>query len=201
MQRKLKNHFKMIFRICTYPWYWLVFRLAGVRYDPSWTLHGMPFVRCGGKGSKIEIGRRLVACSKVKQNAIGVFQRVIIRTCAPNAKIEIGEDVGMSGCTISACSRIRVGSRVLIGSGALIIDSDHHAMDIVQRTLGDKGLSKEVFIEDDVFIGARAIILKGVNIGRGAIVGAGAVVTNDVGPFELVAGNPARIVRKLYSGE
>ena len=51
-----------------------------------------------------------------------------------------------------------------------------------------------VFIEDDVFIGARAMVLKGVRIGKGAVVGAGAVVTKDVPPNAIVAGNPARVV-------
>ena len=197
MMYSLRKTIKNMLKIVGWPFYALVFYLAGVRYDRSWILHGLPFVRCGGKGSRISIGKRWVACSREKHNSIGISQRIMIRTCSPRAVIEIGDDVGMSGCVISACMSITIGSRVLIGSGALIMDSDFHSLDIEARFQGDKGLPRAVVIGDDVFIGARAIVLKGVHIGRGAVVGAGAVVTKDVGEFELVAGNPAQVVRIL----
>jgi len=81
-----------------------------------------------------------------------------------------------------AASSIVIGDRVLIGGGAGIWDTDFHPLDYEQRmmhpTLGTR--SKPIVIEDDVFIGARAIILKGVKIGKAAVIGAGAVVRNDV---------------------
>jgi len=83
---------------------------------------------------------------------------------------------------------------VLIGSGCLITDSDAHPIDPDERRLGRGGLSKPIVIEDDVFIGARASILKGVSIGKGAVGGAGTVVTHDVAPRSRVAGNPMKVI-------
>lgn len=62
---------------------------------------------------------------------------------------------------------------------------------------GGGGISAPIVIGDNVFIGARAIILKGVTIGEGAIVGAGSVVTKDVAEYSIVAGNPAKVIRAL----
>lgn len=72
------------------------------------------------------------------------------------------------------------------------------------KCLGEKheGISKgDIFIEDDVWIGYRAIILSGVKIGQGAVIGAGAVVTKDVPAYAIVGGNPAKIIRYRFQSE
>ncbi|MGD9583393.1 MAG: DapH/DapD/GlmU-related protein [Lysobacterales bacterium] len=115
-----------------------------------------------------------------------------------------------SGTRIWCRDRIFIGSHVLISHLVDIHDSDSHSNRWQQRrcesiTLFEQGIegvsgevaSAEVVIEDDVWIGFKSSILKGVRIGRGAIVAAGSVVTKDVQPFTLVAGNPARKVREL----
>lgn len=188
----MKRFLKAIYRFCILPLYWLYGVWSGVRFKRSWILHGLPLIKRSGTGSAIDIGEKFVACSMSITNAIGVNQRVVIRTVADGAKIMIGENVGVSGCTISAAKAITIGSRVLIGSGALIMDNDAHSIHSKERSKGAKGESKPIVIEDDVFIGARAIVLKGVRIGKGAIIGAGAVVTKNVPEFTIVAGNPAR---------
>jgi len=169
-----------------------------VRYHRSWLLRGRPKI-IKRRGSTIKIGTRFTACSQPEYNSMGVFQKVFIRTCTHEAEIVVGDNVGMSGCTVSAHKSIVIGDNVLIGSGALITDSDAHSMDMAERRMGGGGASEPVKIEDDVFIGARAIILKGVTIGCGAVVGAGAVVTRNVAPMTVVAGNPARVVKTLRS--
>ncbi len=94
--------------------------------------------------------------------------------------------------------RTLIGNRVLIGSGALITDNDAHPVHVVPRRYSKEKIGAlPVVIEDDVFIGARAIILKGVHIGKGAVVGAGAVVSKDVPALSIVAGNPATIMGKV----
>lgn len=167
-----------------------------VRWRSSWLLRGRPLI-IKRRGSVIKIGERFTACSQAKYNSLGVFQRVFIRTCERDSSIIIGNNVGLSGCVVSAHSSVKVGNNVLIGSGALITDSDAHSLDLYKRREGEGGVSVPVVIEDDVFIGARAIVLKGVTIGRGAVVGAGAIVSNSVPPFSVVVGNPARVVKTL----
>jgi acetyltransferase-like isoleucine patch superfamily enzyme len=84
----------------------------------------------------------------------------------------------------------------LFGADAMVVDTDFHPLHPEGRwraPLSAAG-SRPVSIGDDVFVGARAVILKGVHIGNGAVIGAGAVVTRDVPAYAVVAGNPARIV-------
>lgn len=88
-------------------------------------------------------------------------------------------------------SQIILGNRVGISWDVLIMGSDYHT-----PGLGD-AVPQPIIIEDNVWISARATILKGVRIGRGAVIGACAVVTKDVPPFSVVVGNPGRVVRTL----
>lgn len=170
--------------------------LSGVgRYDLSWRFYGLPFIRINGKGSRLVLGKRFIASSCIERNAIGIIQRTVIKTHAQGAVIEIGDYTGISGGTIAAWKSIKIGSHVLIGSGAMIIDSDSHPLNWEERRKGGSHEARPIVIEDDVFIGARAIILKGVTIGRGAIIGAGAVVSSDVPAWSVVVGNPARVVK------
>lgn len=97
------------------------------------------------------------------------------------------------GASISAHSGVSIGRDVLIGNYAMIMDSDYH--DLHDRT--KPGLTAPIVLEDDCWIGARAIVLKGVRVGRGAVVAAGSVVTKDVPARTLVAGMPAKVVRTL----
>jgi len=143
------------------------------------------------------IGERFSARSKSKGNSIGVFQPVILTAWGPESVIKIGDDVGMSGCSITAMQCVVIGCRVLVGAGVLIVDSDAHPLHPKDRLRGGSGAKSSVKIGDDVFIGARAIILKGVSIGEGAVIGAGSVVTSPVPAFKIAAGNPARIVSEV----
>ena len=92
-----------------------------------------------------------------------------------------------------------IGNNVLIGSGCLISDTDSHPIDWEDRLYdrNEKTRKVPIVIEDNVFIGARSIILKGVTIGEGAVIGAGSVVSKDVPPYSIVCGNPARVVKTL----
>ena len=86
---------------------------------------------------------------------------------------------------------------MLIGSGCLIVDSDFHPIAYKDRDNTEKTLNAPVHICEGAFIGARAIILKGVTIGRGAVIGAGSVVTRDIPAGVIAAGTPARVVRQI----
>jgi acetyltransferase-like isoleucine patch superfamily enzyme len=114
----------------------------------------------------------------------------------PNSTVELGERTHLNNGTvlISDGPGILIGQRCLIGPGVHMYDSDFHALDPDKRHTHEP-LRALVVIEDDVFIGSSAIILKGVRVGAGSVVGAGAVVTSDVLPGQTVVGNPARAVR------
>lgn len=173
-----------------YIWCWL----HGLRPDFTWRFNGLPYIKISGCNAQIEIGRRFSAVSKISCNAVGIIQPVMLKVLDNDARIRIGDDVGLSGCSIVSCKSITIGNNVLIGSGAIVADSDFHPIDPDARRLGGPGKSAPIVIEADVFVGARAIILKGVTIGRGSVVGAGAVVTRSVPEFSVVVGNPAKIV-------
>jgi acetyltransferase-like isoleucine patch superfamily enzyme len=125
--------------------------------------------------------------------------------------IRIGDNsyIGINSF-IRAEEFISIGNDVLIAHNVNIIDTDSHEIDYKKRAIGfnnqiEKGFSLEkgdvktapIIIEDNVWISYNVSILKGVKIGRGAIVAAGSVVTKDVEPFTLVAGNPAKFIKKL----
>ncbi|MFL6238982.1 MAG: acyltransferase [Actinomycetes bacterium] len=124
----------------------------------------------------------------------------------PTGVVEIGERSTLVGAVLMCAERIHIGKRVIISYNATIADCDFHPHDPDLRIIDsmaaapDGDLSKRpplvarpVVIEDDAWIGIGAIILKGVRIGRGARVAAGAVVTTDVPDGCTFAGNPARL--------
>lgn len=92
---------------------------------------------------------------------------------------------------------------MLIGSGCLITDTDSHPLNWNDRLRNDdsKTKSKPIIIDDNVFIGARSIILKGVTIGSGSVIGAGSVVTQSIPPNVVACGNPAKIIKKLKTDD
>jgi maltose O-acetyltransferase len=131
--------------------------------------------------------------------------RRLLSSCGRDVNVESGADFGTGvgrhvgdrsalgiGSRISPC---RIGRHVLMGPEVLVFDRNHRFADPT-RTIGSQGEtpSRPPTIGDDVWIGTRAIILPGVTIGDGVVVGAGSVVTRDVPPYAVVAGNPARVV-------
>jgi maltose O-acetyltransferase len=97
------------------------------------------------------------------------------------------------GVSISAHEQVSIGRNCQIGNYTLIMDNDYHDMN--DHLL--PGESQPIVIEDNVWLGARVTVLKGVRIGEGSVVGAGAVVTRDVPPRSFAAGVPAKVVRSL----
>ncbi len=121
-------------------------------------------------------------------------------------EIVIGDGCAIGdGAHITAVNRIELGKNVLTGKYVLISDNSHGATDPAelemapnQRRLTSKG---PVVIEDNVWIGEKASILSGVHIGKGAIIGAGAVVTKDVPAGHMALGVPARILSMVKHDE
>ncbi|MCJ1246002.1 hypothetical protein MMC30_003206 [Trapelia coarctata] len=100
-------------------------------------------------------------------------------------------------CTVLDTCLVTIGSRTLVGPNVSFFSATHPLDPAVRNgTAGPEG-GAEIHVEEDVWIGGNVVILPGVRIGKGATVGAGSVVTKDVAPFTVVAGNPARFLRKI----
>jgi acetyltransferase-like isoleucine patch superfamily enzyme len=176
-------------------------RWAGVTAREETNFLGRPIVSMEPQTSII-VGRRCTFISAPRYTALGVAHPVVLRCLLPGARILIGNDTGASGVTICSASLVEIGERCLLGADVVICDTDFHPLWPVRRRWEPIPFPKRtdrVTIGDDVFVGARAIILKGVNVGHGAVIGAGSVVTSDVQPQSVVAGNPARLIGNVAS--
>ena len=130
---------------------------------------------------------------------------------AEKAVCTIGDFTLLNGAIIMAEERIEIGAHCLISWGVGIADCDFHPLDPAQRLQDSLALAPyyaarparpalvtaPVFIRDNVWIGMNAVILKGVTVGENSVVAAGAVVTRNVPPNVVVAGNPAVVVKQL----
>ena len=156
--------------------------------------------------SVIRIGPNGLFLSAPTSNRHGLNRPVMISTLRPGAEIVIGSDANMSGTVICAAASVRIGDRVMLGANTTITDTDGHPLDFRERYAANYGLDPRVeatatavapvVIEDDVFIGMHAIVLKGVTIGRGAVVAAGSIVTRDIPADAIAGGTPAQILNR-----
>lgn len=191
---KIRNH---LLRVVTTPWIRGQFLLAGVPWPEGAHVFGTPILQ-RHRQSTIEIGARISLRSSPRSNPLSPSHPVVLATRSPGAVLKIGQDCGLTGARLVAAQSIALGNRVLVGSGATIIDTDFHPLSPDGRNADmNAGDSAPIVIEDDVFIGMGALILKGVHIGSGAVVGAGSVVTKDVPSRKIVAGNPAKVVGEV----
>ncbi|UGY04471.1 acyltransferase [Bradyrhizobium quebecense] len=147
---------------------------------------------------------------------VGRNSRILgeLLTFAHGGEIKIGEwcYVG-EGTRIWSAASIEIGNRVLISHSANVFDNLTHPLPAKERhrqvqQIFTRGHPSDISLDespvklcDDVWVGAGAMVLRGVTVGQGAIVAAGAVVTRDVAPFSIVAGNPAVLVRELGPDE
>ena len=171
--------------------------LRGLDVGAGWRCYGLPIIQ-RHRRSTIRIGRRMNLRSTARSNPLGPNHPVIISTRRPGARLIIGDDFGMTGGSLVCDERITIGDRVWVGANAVLADTDFHPLDPERRRATPLAAeTAPIVIADDVFIGRNALILQGVTIGAGAVVGAGSVVTRDVPPGAVVAGNPARVLGEL----
>jgi acetyltransferase-like isoleucine patch superfamily enzyme len=180
-------------------------RLAGratCRLQPGATLHGTAKIRN--------------ACGDSSKIVIGAHTRVLgeLSTFAHGGKIKIGEWCYIGeGSRIWSAASIEIGDRVLVSHSANIFDSLTHPLQAAARhqqvrQIFEQGHPLNVKLDEspikicnDAWIGAGAMVLRGVTVGEGGIVAAGAVVTKNVPSYSIVAGNPAVVVRELSPDE
>lgn len=146
-------------------------------------------------GSKIIVGNNCTFLSKATSNLIGINRPCIITTQLSDAEIIIGNNCGFSGTVIGAFCRIELKDNVRCGANTLITDSDWHLDD------PRAGKPAPILIEENVWLGEGAKILKGVIIGKNSVIGAGSVVTKSIPANVIAAGNPCKIIKKIDSHE
>lgn len=179
-------------------WYKLLMRMMRIRYGRGLKLKGVPVI-FNKKGAEMEFGENVVIKSSFLSNLVGLYQRTVIVTRTEEARIHIGSRVGISGATIYAREYIEIGDDTNIGGNVKILDNDFHPLDEEERRLDikEKIGVRPVKIGKDCFIGCNALILKGTELGDGCVVGAGSVVSGKFEARSVIAGNPARVIRKL----
>lgn len=176
----------------------ILFKINNVTYS-TFRTNGVPFIMRVGNNTTIKIGQNFAMNNEYKGNRIGYNTKCTI-IVGHDCKIIIGNDVGISQTTLIAKDDITIKDYVKIGGGVKIYTTDFHSLDpFVRASKHDTKSCKTapIVINENAFIGAGSIILKGVTIGRNSIIGAGSVVTKDVPDNEIWAGNPARFIRKI----
>ncbi len=186
-------------------WFKILMKATKVEYGKNLLLKGMPVI-FNKNGAKLKIGDNVTIKSSFLSNLIGLYSRTIIVTRASGTVIKIGDNVGISGATIYARKGIYIGDNTCIGGNCKILDNDFHPIDaedrlkLLQDTYGgDSELisARKIYIGKNCFLGCNSIVLKGTVLGDGCVVGAGAVVS---GKFEgncVIAGNPAKVIKRL----
>jgi acetyltransferase-like isoleucine patch superfamily enzyme len=131
------------------------------------------------------LGRNIISCLRVDEGAI----------------LKIGNNVGMSCVSIWSSKKIIIGDNVKLGGDVMIFDSDMHSLDYVERrnyeTDAVNAKKQPIIIGNDVFIGTRSIITKGVQIGDRSIVASGSIVVKNIPKDEIWGGNPAKFIKKI----
>lgn len=178
--------------------YRLFLKLTKIAYGKNLKLKGIPVI-FNKKGARISLGDNCIIKSSFLSNLVGLYSRTIIVTRVEGASIEIGNNVGISGATIYARSRITIGDNTNIGGNVKILDNDFHPVEVEARLMDDKRKigTAPITIGKNCFIGCNAIILKGTELGENCVVGAGAVVSGKFEANSVIAGNPARVIREL----
>jgi acetyltransferase-like isoleucine patch superfamily enzyme len=161
-------------------------------------------------GDRVRFGRQVIANHRLRISGPGrvvvgdranlyayLYSRTCLWTRTREAAIRIGRNARLTGSLLQADTLIDIGPNCIVGQ-AHILDTDMHSLALDRRTNPDAAVRSEpVVLERNVWVGRGAAILAGVRIGEGSVIGYGAVVTSDVPPGVIAAGNPASVIRPL----
>ena len=145
---------------------------------------GKPLLRNRGR---LIIGNRVRIASDVATTELGV---------GPDGCLEIGDGVFINyGCSIAATLSVKIGANCSIGSHVTMMDNDFHHLDPERRN--EIPPSSPIVLEENVWLGVRVVVLRGVTVGTGSVIAAGSVVVRDVPPRSLAGGMPAKVIRAI----
>lgn len=200
---RIPNKLQTIFYI---NWNKFIFYINGIEYGENLKIYNRIYVN-KHQSANITIGNNFTFSSG---NSINPLCRNIRGAIyAPtNSIICIGNNTGISSACLWAKEKIIIGNNVKIGGDCIIMDTDAHNLDYMIRNSNKKNNegklidhitaeSKPISIEDNVLIGTRCIILKGVTIGARSIIGSGSIVTKSIPADCIAAGNPCKVIRYL----
>lgn len=178
--------------------YKIVLKMIGITYGKNLKMLGIPFI-FNSKNATLILGDNCIIKSSFWSNLVGLYSRTIIVTRTKDAKIVIGDNVGISGATIYARKEIIIGDNTNIGGNVKILDNDFHPIEVEARIKDEKNKigTAPIKIGKNCFIGCNALILKGTELGDNCVVGAGAVVCGKFKENSVIAGNPAKVIRIL----
>jgi acetyltransferase-like isoleucine patch superfamily enzyme len=184
-----------LFKLFDFIYNFLVLKINHVQHGSALRINGKISLR--NKGD-LRIGRHVVITSSLKDNPIGGDAQTFINV-HKGAKLMIGDGVGISNSTIYCMQEIIISDHVGIGGNCKIYDTDFHSIYFKDRCLdGNINIPKAaVFLGRGCWLGSYVTILKGVKIGEYSVIGAGSVVTKDIPPNQIWAGNPARFIKMI----
>lgn len=171
-------------------WFEPLFRSQCVSVGAGFNMEQLPYLK--GKG-------RIFIASNVRLSGKSTIEFSRAFRDDPEFRIGAGTFVG-HGCAFHIADRVEIGNNCLIAAGVTVFDLDGHPLDAEQRRKGlpsPRDKVQRVIVGNDVWIGLGVTILKGVSVGDRAIIALRSVVTKDVPPDTIVAGNPAVVVKRL----
>lgn len=203
--RKVLQVIALVFTRIRNAFYWrfnrLKFSVHNICYGRNLIVRGSIYLKTNPSSLAV-IGDMCTINSGDNHNPLSRNIRTSI-TLEENASLKIGNNVGLSSVCLWVHESVIIGDNVNVGADTIIMDSDAHSLNYIDRQNVDidsaQKINKEIIIGNDVLIGTRAIILKGVTIGDRSVVGSGSIVTRNVPPDSIVGGNPVRVIKKLAS--
>jgi len=182
-------------------WRWgkFIMKANGASFGENLIIQGVLNIKIGsdivftiGDSCTFKSGRGLNPLSRNIKGSVSIVD---------GATLVIGNNCGFSSVCLWSHQSITIGDYVNIGADTILMDSDAHSLSYLDRRIVtvdiQRKVDKSISIDDDVLIGTRCIILKGVHIGARSIIGSGSVVVNDIPEDCIAAGNPAKVIRKI----
>lgn len=187
-------------------WNKIYFFLNNIKYGKNFRVFNHLYLKIH-VGALVQIGNNCTIMSGAGLNPLSRN----IKTCiyvGKKATLKLGNDVGISSSTLLVKESVSIGNSVAIGADCIIMDTDAHNLDWKIRCSEETNeygesvdmvtaASAPIVIEDNVLVGARCIILKGVTIGARSIIGSGSIVTKDIPSDCIAAGNPCKVIKSI----